>query len=186
MRILVAFALIVAIGCGGGAKQSDEPIASASPEPAAAAGTLTLQSTAFAEGGAIPKTHSCDGAGMSPPLRWSGVPAGTKELALLVEDPDAPRGTFVHWVIYGIVPEVMAVGEGGLPAGAAQGKNGAGRTSWAGPCPPKGPAHHYVFTLIAVSKPFSLQPGAGIDEVRAAARDSTLAEAKLTGTYARA
>ena len=143
---------------------------------------MQLTSDAFAEAGAIPPEHTCDGADTSPPLAWSGVPDGTAEFALLVEDPDA--GGFVHWVLSGIPGDrrELAAGEGdgvGLP-----GRNDFRRTGWGGPCPPSG-EHRYVFTLIALDAPLDLGDGATARDVRAAADESGLGEAQLTGVYTR-
>jgi hypothetical protein len=132
---------------------------------AAAAAALVLTSPAFAPGGTIPVRYTCDGAGGSPPLRWTAPPPGTRSFALTVVDPDAPGGRFVHWVASGI----PATGRG-LAAGRhapTEGLNGAGGRGWTGPCPPSG-THRYVFTLRAL--------GAG---------GRTLARAQLVGRYAR-
>ena len=146
--------------------------------------SMTVSSTEFAEGGLIPPRHTCDGENLSPPLSFSGVPAGTQELALLVEDPDAPSGTFVHWVAWGIDPSKGALPEGAAPPGV--GANGFGRTSYGGPCPPPGSAHRYVFTAFAVSQALDLRSGASADDLRRAIRGSVLDEARLTGRYGRA
>src|SRR5947209_3810855 len=115
---------------------------------------MDLTSPAFREGDKIPVKYTCDGENISPPLGWTGVPAGTQSLALMVDDPDAPSGTFVHWAIRGIPPTVDRLEENaskaGLPSGAKEGRNGAGRVGWFGPCPPSG-THHYVFHLYAVN-----------------------------------
>jgi hypothetical protein len=145
---------------------------------------LTVSSSSFADGGDIPLRHTCDGEDVSPPLSFSGVPEGTREIALLVEDPDAPSGTFVHWVAWGIDPSADALTEGESLPGA--GRNGFGRSGYSGPCPPKGPAHRYVFTAFAVSHALDLPSGASADDLRKAVHGSMLAEGSLTGRYARA
>jgi len=129
------------------------------------AAAFALTSPAFANGGTIPVEYTCDGRGVSPPLRWSAPPAGTKSFALTVFDPDAPGGGFLHWQASGI-----PAGARGLRAGQhppVEGANGAGRSGWTGPCPPSG-VHHYVFTLTAVG-----------------AHGKVLARAKLVGRYGR-
>jgi Raf kinase inhibitor-like YbhB/YbcL family protein len=144
---------------------------------------MTVSSTAFTDGAAIPRRYTCDGEGLSPPLSIAGAPSATQELAVLVEDPDAPGGTFVHWVAWGIDPAQGALAEAASPPGA--GTNGFGRDGYGGPCPPPGPAHRYVFTVFAVSRELDLRPGASADDLRRAVRDSVLAEASLTGRYGR-
>ena len=146
--------------------------------------TMTVSSTAFADGGDLPRRHTCDGEDLSPPLSFSGAPEGTREIALLVEDPDAPSGTFVHWVAWGIDPSAGALAEGAAAPGA--GRNGFGRPGYGGPCPPKGPAHRYIFRAFAVSRRLELKSGASADDLREAMHGSVLAEGSLTGRYARA
>jgi Raf kinase inhibitor-like YbhB/YbcL family protein len=164
--------LAVLAGCGGPAR----------PMPGATM-TITVSSSAFAEGGTIPRRYTCDGDDVSPPLAVSGLPSGVRELALLVEDPDAPSGTFVHWVAWGIDPAKPALAEGAAPAGS--GRNGFGRRGYGGPCPPRGSNHRYVFTVFALSRPTTLPAGASADDLRTAIKGAVLAEGKLTGRYAR-
>jgi Raf kinase inhibitor-like YbhB/YbcL family protein len=149
-----------------------------------AAMTITVTSTAFAEGATIPARYTCDGADVSPPLAFAGVPSGARDLALLVEDPDAPGGTFVHWVAWGIDPARAALAEGEPPPGA--GTNGFGKRGYGGPCPPRGRAHRYVFTVFALSRPAGLRPGASAEDLRSAVSGAVLAQGTLTGRYARA
>jgi Raf kinase inhibitor-like YbhB/YbcL family protein len=180
MQIGVAAAATVVLvglsaGCAERAPQTTTP---------EAAMTMTVSSTAFADGGDIPRRHTCDGENLSPPLSFTGVPSGTQGLALLVEDPDAPRGTFVHWVAWGIDPSKGALAEGESPPGT--GTNGFGRRGYGGPCPPKGRAHRYVFTLFAVSTALDLPAGASADALRRAVTGKALAEGRLVGRYARA
>jgi Raf kinase inhibitor-like YbhB/YbcL family protein len=146
---------------------------------------FTLTSTAFKEGGAIPRQFSCDGDNISPDLNWEGVPDDAASLALIVDDPDA-RG-FVHWVVF----DMTASQSGGLPEGVGaspdappQGINGRGQIGWFGPCPPSG-THHYVFTLYALDEPLNLPGAPKADEVRAAADGHTVAQTTLTGTFKR-
>jgi Raf kinase inhibitor-like YbhB/YbcL family protein len=145
--------------------------------------TIELTSPAFHDGGAIPAVHSRDGSDVPPPLRWTGVPAGTAELALEVIDPDAPRGPFVHWLVAGIDP-----GSTGLEASAAkvEGTNGWGEIGYGGPQPPKDdPPHRYVFTLYALAEPSNFRPGDGHLEFVDAIRGKDLTEARITGLFSR-
>jgi Raf kinase inhibitor-like YbhB/YbcL family protein len=150
---------------------------------------LSLTSSAFANGGRIPEHFTCDGMDISPPLKWSGVPRGTKCLALLCDDPDAPFGTWTHWMIWDIpvteggLPEGVA-GMPTLPNGAKQGTNDFGRLGYGGPCPPEG-QHRYVFHLYALSEPLECAPGASIRDFKKALKDATIEETTLTGTYKR-
>ena len=107
-----------------------------------------LASSAFSNGGTMPVRYTCDGRGLSPPLRWTAPPAGTRSLALLVDDPDAPGGTFVHWRAVGISPRAGSIAAGGRFR--HEGENSAGSRGWTPPCPPPGPAHRYRFVLRAV------------------------------------
>jgi len=151
----------------------------------AAVPTLKITSSAFGEGQPIPKLFTCDGANASPPLAWSGVPAGAKALALIVDDPDAPSGLFTHWIVVNLPPETKSLPEGtkALPAGSGQGINDFGKEGYGGPCPPKG-RHRYFFHLYAldarqpVEKPSRLQ-------VDVFLRKHTLAQGSLMGTYQR-
>jgi Raf kinase inhibitor-like YbhB/YbcL family protein len=145
--------------------------------------SLTLTSSAFAEGSPIPKENTCDGADQPLPIAWSGVPAGTAELALVMDDPDA-RG-FIHWVVVGIPATTSGLTGGALPQGARDGRTGFGRVGYGGPCPPSG-THTYVVTLYALSSPLDLPATPTADQVRQAAASQTLATAVLTGTYTRA
>lgn len=153
---------------------------------------LTLTSPAFADGGPIPRAHTCDGADLSPPLAWSGAPDGTKEFALIMDDPDAPASVFVHWVLYTLPPTVTNLASGFpsepetvRPVRARQGVNGFRRVGYGGPCPPKGPAHRYVFTLYALDAELNLPPRATKDVLLAAIEGRVLDEATLTGKYGR-
>jgi Raf kinase inhibitor-like YbhB/YbcL family protein len=142
-----------------------------------------LVSDAFAAGGEIPRRHTCEGEDLSPALRWTGAPEGTGSLALIVDDPDAPSGTFVHWVAWGIPPE-GAIEEGASPP--AEGRNGFGRVGYGGPCPPPGHGpHRYVFRLHALSSDPQLEPGAGSDDLTRAIDGRVLGTAELLGTYER-
>jgi hypothetical protein len=150
---------------------------------------LTLTSPAFSPGGSIPAAYTCEGANRSPPLAWSGMPAGTQSLALIVDDPDAPdpaapRMTWVHWVLYNLPPECAGLAEGiaVLPAGTLEGTNDWKRTGYGGPCPPIG-RHRYFHKLYALD---ARLPDLGRPDkarLEQAMRGHVLAQAELIGTY---
>ena len=188
--LLIALLPLCAAGCGATKVQSPAPLPP--PGPNAPPGTLRLASTAFGDGASIPKRFTGDGQDVSPPLAWTGLPSGTKELALLVEDPDAPRGVFTHWVLYALpttlagLPEAVPKTESVSGMGnALQGRNDGGGTGYMGPAPPPGSLHHYHFRLYALRARLSLKPGATADELRSALQGLILAETELVGTYQR-
>jgi Raf kinase inhibitor-like YbhB/YbcL family protein len=150
---------------------------------------MRIESPAFSEGGAIPSPFTCDGRNVSPALSWSEVPAGTKSLALICDDPDAPAGVWVHWVAYGVPPGAGGFAEGIAPApdlagGGLQGRNDFGKLGYGGPCPPKG-THRYEFKLYALDIEPKLESGATKAQLLRAMHGHVLAEAKLTGKYTR-
>ena len=151
---------------------------------------LVHQELRVGHGEAIPARYTCDGEDVSPPLTWGEIPSGAKTLALIMDDPDAPVGTWDHWILYNIpvnlegLPEnYPAVGE--TPNGTRSGRNSWGRLGYGGPCPPSG-THRYFFRLYALDRKLDLAPGATSGQVRAAMSGSILAEAELYGTYRRA
>jgi Raf kinase inhibitor-like YbhB/YbcL family protein len=146
--------------------------------------SLHLTSRAFGDGASIPARYGCDGANVSPPLAWGGAPDATRGFALLVTDPDA-RG-FVHWVAIDIPAASNGLAEGASGTGAVgrEGRNDFGRIGWGGPCPPSG-THHYIFELFALSGSLGLAGTPSASDVRRALPGRVLAEARLTGTYAR-
>ena len=115
-----------------------------------AANKLTVTSSAFSANGAIPDDYTCAGSDVSPQLAWSNTPATAKSIAILVEDPDAPKGTVVHWLVTGIDPAMSAISRGSVPEGATQAKNEKGALAYMGPCPPAGAPHHYHFHVYAL------------------------------------
>ena len=149
-----------------------------------------LTSAAFVGGAAVPVEFTCSGPNHSPPLAWTDPPAGTKAFALLVEDPDAPSGTFTHWVLYDLpatthaLPAAVPADER-LPSGGVQGVSDARKVGWFGPCPPPGPVHHYVFRLLALDASTGLGPRASRGDVLAATHGHVLAESRLVGTFRR-
>jgi hypothetical protein len=150
---------------------------------------IEITSTAFANEGMIPRRFTCDGEDISPPLSWKGMPGGTKSLALIADDPDAPRKTWVHWVVYNLPAE-----SGGLPEnvppentladGGRQGTSDFGRIGYGGPCPPSG-THRYFFKLYALDAELGLAPGATKEELLQAIAGHVLAEAQVMGRYRR-
>lgn len=151
---------------------------------------LELTSTAFADGAAIPKLHSGDGMNASPPLHWSDPPAQTKSFALICDDPDAPRGTWVHWVLFNLPADKRELSEGVLTtetidSGAKQGKNDFGTIGYGGPAPPRGKPHRYFFRLYAVDTKPDLPPGVTKEQLLAAMNGHVVAEGQLMGRYQR-
>ncbi len=150
---------------------------------------MRLTSSAFAEGAMIPVKYTCDGQDVSPPLTWSDVSAGTAALALICDDPDAPVGTWVHWVVFNLPPDIGGLPEGVPPDKTLKGGGVQGTTSWrrvgyGGPCPPSG-THRYFFRLYALDGPLSLTSSATAKDVQAAMKGHILAEAQLMGRYRR-
>jgi Raf kinase inhibitor-like YbhB/YbcL family protein len=149
-----------------------------------------LTSSTFKQNGAIPKENTCDGSDISVSLKWGDAPEGTKSFALIADDPDAPRGTWVHWVLYDIPADtsqlIAGVGhQESLQNGAKQGKNDFGKVGYGGPCPPAGPAHHYHFKLYALDQTTGLRSKATKRQLLDAMKGHVLAEAELIGTYKR-
>lgn len=157
--------------------------------------SIQLVSDAFAPNRPIPQKHTGDGKDLSPPLRWSNLPAGTQELALICDDPDAPRAEpWVHWVIYKIPPQLEGLPEAvptreslsGELAGCLQGKNDFGKIGYGGPAPPKGHGvHHYHFKLYALDAPLQISAGARKADLLAAMKGHIRAQGELIGTYER-
>lgn len=154
--------------------------------------TFRLGSPAFDAGASIPARHTCDAQDLSPALEWSDPPPGTGSFALIVDDPDAPVGTWVHWVIYDLPRDARSLAEGvpperepGEPPGARQGMNDFRRIGYGGPCPPPGGAHRYFFKLCALDAPLGLAPGATKQQVEHAMEGHVLGRAEVMGTYAR-
>ncbi len=146
--------------------------------------TLTISSPAFKHNEHIPKKFTCDGSDVSPQLLIGNIPAGTKSLALIVDDPDAPRGTWVHWVVWNISPDTKEIREGAVPSGALQGMNDFRQLDYGGPCPPSG-THRYFFKLYALDTLLSLGGGASKANLERAMEGHILARAELVGLYSR-
>jgi Raf kinase inhibitor-like YbhB/YbcL family protein len=178
MRVaaLVTAAALALAGCGG--EDTPERELPRAPE------NVQVTSPAFDEGQTIPKRFTCDGEDVSPPLAVGGVPRRARELALVVEDPDADR--FVHWTVLRIPSDTATIEEGRVPSGSIETENSFGDRGWGGPCPPEGDdPHRYVFALYALSRPLELDADASSDEVRDAIGEAAVARGRLTVEYGR-
>ncbi len=150
---------------------------------------MNLKSSAFEQGALIPSKYTCDGADVSPPLTWSDVPAKTQSLALISDDPDAPRGTWVHWVVWNIPPTTGSLDENvpkqdSLPNGIKQGTTDFRRIGYGGPCPPSG-THRYFFKLYALDTTFNLPPRTTKKDLERTMEGHIVAQAELMGKYKR-
>jgi Raf kinase inhibitor-like YbhB/YbcL family protein len=151
---------------------------------------FTVASSVFRDGEPVPARHTCEGEDLSPPLAWTGVPVGTRSFALICDDPDAPRGTWVHWLLWNLPADAVELGEGvpprpELPSGARQGLNDSGDLGYGGPCPPPGGPHRYYFRLFALETSLNLPPGVNRSDLEAAMEGHVLAGATTMGTYER-
>jgi hypothetical protein len=181
---LLLLALAVPVSCGannhaGGSRNGGQAVENAT------LAKLKLTSNAFGDGQPIPVQYTCDGAGETPALSWGDPPAGTKSFALVIDDPDAPSGTFRHWGVYDIPAAARAIG-GGQRIGREV-ANDKGTTGYTGPCPPKGnPPHHYHFKLFALNvDKLDVGSGAKVVDVENAAKRHAIAQGELIGTYVR-
>ncbi|MNK99002.1 putative kinase inhibitor protein [compost metagenome] len=147
---------------------------------------MDLRSPAFENGEPIPPRYTCEGENLSPPLAWSGVPEKARAMALVLDDPDAPAKVWVHWVLYNLPPDAGMLPEGtqGLKATAREGRNDFGDLGYGGPCPPRG-THRYRFRLFALDEHLDVGEGCSKSELLTAMEGHVLAEAELTGTYAK-
>jgi Raf kinase inhibitor-like YbhB/YbcL family protein len=184
-RLLVdACGLALALSWWSAAGMAEQPAPGAKPV------TIKLSSSAFSSEKPIPGKYTCEGDNASPPLTWSGVPEGTKSVALVCDDPDAPGGTWVHWVLYDLPPTTSALNEKvaptpSLPSGGKQGTNSFEKIGYGGPCPPPGKGHHYFFKIYALDAPVGLKPGATKVDLLRAMEHHILGEGMLMGTYQR-
>jgi len=184
--ITLLLLMLVVAGCATRPNVSAQNSASTST-PQTTGGSIKLTSTAFKEGESIPRQYTCDGVNVSPSLEWSGVPKSAKTLVIIADDPDAPAGTWVHWVLYnlpadniGMVENLPATDE--LRAGGFQGKNDFGKIGYGGPCPPSG-THRYFFKIYALDSELPLKAGATKAEVEKAMEGHVVAQGQLMGTY---
>ncbi|MBN2188133.1 MAG: YbhB/YbcL family Raf kinase inhibitor-like protein [Chitinispirillaceae bacterium] len=151
--------------------------------------TITIESAAFGQMQPIPPQYTCDGADVSPPLAWSNVPPAAKSMVLIVDDPDAPAGTWVHWVVYDLPATIDSLPENmpktdTLPTGGKQGRTDFNRVGWNGPCPPGG-THRYFFKIYALDTILNLPAGKTRAEIEKAMKGHLLAKGDLVGTYTR-
>ncbi len=156
----------------------------------ATAASLTITSPAIRDGGRIPVTFTCHGSDKSPPLAWSAIPEGTKSLALIVQDPDAPGGIFIHWVAFNIPANSSGLDSGipnreEIPSGGVQGSNSFGRIGYGGPCPPSGPAHHYHFRLFALDETLPADSGMTAEKLEKLMNGHVKADAQFVGIFGR-
>jgi hypothetical protein len=182
LNLLIAFWALVL--CGVGCRPAPAP----APQGESAM-TIQITSPAFTEGNPIPKKYTCEAEDVSPPLAWSGLPGGTKSLALIADDPDAPAGVWVHWVIFNLPPTLAGLSEGIAKTpkveGGVQGNNDFRKIGYGGPCPPRGKPHRYFFKLYALDTLLALEAGASKADVEKAMRGHILAQGQLMGTYGR-
>ncbi len=186
----VAVALVVAACGGGNGTATETPSVTESPVDEEGVMALTIRSDAFAADQPIPTRFTCDGDDVSPALSWSDVPGGTQSLALIMDDPDAPRGVFTHWVLFNLPASAQSLPEGVAKterpeSGGVQGRTDFGDIGYGGPCPPPGGPHRYRFSLYALDGQLSLEPGASKQQVLDAMEGHLLGEARLAGTYQR-
>jgi len=185
--IAISALLFLCLGCAGRTQPSVQQPANDKPKENKT--ELKLTSSAFTEGQPIPRTYTCDGVNVSPPLEWTGVASTAKTLAIIADDPDAPGGTWVHWVLYslpanniGLVENLPATEK--LVAGGFQGTTDFGKVGYGGPCPPSG-THRYFFKLYVVDSELSLKAGATKQELLKAMEGHIVGQAQLMGTYRR-
>lgn len=143
---------------------------------------MKITSPAFSNNQPIPSKYTCNGANINPPLQFSGIPQDTKSLVLIVDDPDAPAGTWIHWVVYNINPVISEIPENGVPQDGIQGKTTSGQTNYGGPCPPSG-THRYFFKLYALSKTLSIQGTANVETILSAMKGAIIGKSELIGLY---
>ena len=179
LLVVLSLAGVVLVGC----ESTEQPLKEGEM-------VLAISSSVFQEGDRIPTKYTCDGQDVSPPLAWSDLPSGTQSLALIVDDRDAPAGTFTHWVLFNIPSDSRELSEAvptqaQLPSGARQGRNDFRRIGYGGPCPPPGRPHRYQFTLYALDQPLDLEAGVAKDRLLEAMQGHIVGEGQLTGIYQR-
>lgn len=175
---------LVLAGCGGTGGSGISTKRTGSP-PVSTLGRIVVSSPAFQPGGAMPTRYTCDGAGVSPPLRWRNVPAGSVELLLLAIDLDGGRSGAIQWAVGGLPPSLSGIAAGRLPAGAVVGRNSAGEARWGGICGAGGRLHHVAFLLYALNRGLGLKAGFDPAVVRGGLKDATLARGLTVATYQR-
>lgn len=176
LGLLLGSVLLVTSACGDGGAEIGAD---------ADAASIDVTSDDVPPGGTIPVEHTCDGADRPPSLSWTGVPEGTEEVVVVVDDPDAPGGTFTHWTVWGLPPEDGDLDQE-LPARAIEGRNDFGDIGYGGPCPPEGDdPHAYRFRILAVDATVELEAGAGPEDLAEAVEGRVVAEGMLTASYGR-
>ena len=188
MRFTVVGLLLLLIGCASPAPPAKRQLENVNL-PQTAQPAMQVTSTAFKEGQSIPRQYTCDGVNISPPLEWNGVPKSAKTIAIIADDPDAPAGTWVHWVLYNLPAVNIGLVENlppteALKAGGFQGKNDFQKIGYGGPCPPSG-THRYFFKVYALDNELPLKAGATKAEVEKAMQGHIVAQTQLMGTYSR-
>ena len=175
-QVVVILGAALLLACSRG-----EQLAAEAPKEATHG--MTISSSAFTDGRSIPAKYTCDGGDTVPPLTFATIPPTAKSLALVVDDPDAPGGTFDHWIVWNVPPDTTGVAEGQEPKGVA-GKNGFGKNGYGGPCPPRG-EHRYFFKLYALDGTLNLPPSSGKGDLEKAMKGHVLAQAQMMGRYKR-
>jgi Raf kinase inhibitor-like YbhB/YbcL family protein len=192
MMLRASSALMLLVAIAVTACTSNPQTAAPTPTPAAPTQDkveIKLTSSAFKEGERIPRQYTCDGVNVSPPVEWTGVPKMAKTIALIADDPDAPNGTWVHWVLYNVPAENIGFVESvpttdSLKAGGYQGKTDFGAVGYGGPCPPSG-SHRYFFKIYAIDSELPLRAGATKADLEKAMQGHIVAQGQLMGTYSR-
>lgn len=189
MRGLFATSTLFIAGLLLACAPQPQPAAQTTEKPIDDKFQIKLASDAFAEGQAIPRQYTCDGVNFSPPLEWSGVPKNAKTIAIIADDPDAPSGTWVHWVLYNLPADRIGLVENApaaekMPGGGLQGKNDFDKLGYGGPCPPRG-THRYFFKLYAVDSELAPNAGATKADLLKAMEGHILAQGQLIGIYSR-
>lgn len=189
--LLSSVTVLLAAGCFGDdeeeAEPTEAPTATSTPTvvgtfvPGGESGAFVVRTDAWDVGGAIPAQYTCDGANLIPPLSFADIPPEAESLALIVDDPQAPDGGFVHWVVWNL--PLADIAEGQLPAGAVEGANGSGEDGYTGPCPPA--QHTYFFYAYALDTTLDLAPGATAEDLEDEIEDHILAQSEYIGTYQR-
>lgn len=174
-RLAALTSLVLLSGCG--------LFGAGEHRPAAVLTSLTVSSPAFRDGQGLPARYTCHGDGVNPSLHWSGLPSGTKSIAIVVDDPDAPHGPYVHWVVFNVQPRDTELAEDSAPPGARSAINSSGSTGYAAPCPPAGKPHHYRFTVYALDSRLSLPDGAALTKALKAIPPNSIAQGRLVGVY---
>jgi Raf kinase inhibitor-like YbhB/YbcL family protein len=191
LTVLTSLLLLPALACRNAPMPGGASVAAAEGSGSAEGATaLAVSTTAFAPGGAIPRSFTCDGEGVSPDLLWTAAAGSVQSFAVIADDPDAPRGTFTHWLAWNIPAQSKGL-EKNMPNDetlancARQGRNGFGRTGYAGPCPPAGTTHRYFFKVFALDAKLDLKAGADRDELESAMKGHVMAQGEVMGTYGR-